>query len=88
MSDASKKPVVVSFRLAKDDYARLETAAAGQGMSVGEYARTGVLASIDNEKVLGEIAALRELIIEHNERFRDGMNKFVSIVDKRLKERS
>jgi hypothetical protein len=87
MNDVTKKPMVVSFRLAKEDYAKLEAAAAAQGMTVGEYARTSLLGAIANERVLDEITSLRQLIVENNERFRDGMNKFVAVVDKRLQER-
>jgi len=87
MSEATKKPMVVSFRLGKEDYAKLEAAAAAQGMTVGEYARMTLIGAVASERVLEEINALRQLMVENNDRFREGMNKFVAVVDKRLQER-
>ena len=87
MNDTMKKPMVVSFRLGKEDYSKLEAAAAAQGMTVGEYARTTLIGAVASERVIEEIHTLRQLIVEHNDRFRDGMNKFVAVVDKRLQER-
>lgn len=87
MNDTMKKPMVVSFRLGKEDYSKLEAAAVAQGMTVGEYARMTLIGAVASERILDEINSLRQLVIEHNDRFRDGMSKFVAVVDKRLQER-
>jgi hypothetical protein len=70
--DGKKVTKTVAFRLAEQDYAKIERAANGRGFSVGEFARHVVVEYVDGgvqqeiseavQELVAGMAAMRQMI--------------------------